>query len=443
MPRTVAPSDNYGSLSSFFFCRYDSQIASDSLKSFQLLFTRYHSLRMQALKRSFPLLSRTLVPRPFYRFNSTQTVAPLNASKLVIEKTTSPKPKLPKNELVFGKTFTDHMLEVEWDAETGWGAPKISPYHNLSLDPSTIVFHYAFELFEGMKAYRDRDGKIRTFRGDKNMARMNKSAERIALPQFDGEELQKLIDQLLILDQDFVPEGKGYSLYLRPTLIGTTASLGVSTPDKALLFVIASPVGPYYSSGFKPVNLEATDYAVRAWPGGVGDKKLGANYAPCVLPQLQASKRGFHQNLWLFGDEGFITEVGTMNAFFVFRDPDTGKKELTTAPLDGTILEGVTRDSILELARTRLPKDEWIVTERKFTIHEVKKAAENGNLVEAFGAGTAAVVSPIKNIGFKGEDIPVPVSLGNSGELTAEVAEWIRKIQYGEEEYKNWSRVAE
>ena len=151
--------------------------------------------------------------------------------------------------------------------------PKISPYHNLSLDPSTIVFHYAFELFEGMKAYKDTNGNIRTFRGDKNMIRMNKSAERIALPTFEGEELQKLIDKLLLLDQDFVPEGKGYSLYLRPTLIGTTASLGVGTPDRALLFVIASPVGPYYSSGFKPVSLEATDYAVRAWPGGVGDKK--------------------------------------------------------------------------------------------------------------------------------------------------------------------------
>lgn len=380
--------------------------------------------------------------RSFSRFNPTYAPASLNASNLVVEKTTNPKPKLPKSELVFGKTFTDHMLEVEWDSENGWGTPKISPYHNLSLDPSTIVFHYAFELFEGMKAYKDRSGNIRTFRGDKNMIRMNKSAERIALPMFNGEELQKLIDQLLILDQDFVPEGQGYSLYIRPTLIGTTASLGVSTPDKALLYVIASPVGPYYSSGFKPVSLEATDYAVRAWPGGVGDKKLGANYAPCVLPQLQASKRGFHQNLWLFGDEGFITEVGTMNVFFVFRDPSTGKKELVTAPLDGTILEGVTRDSILELARERLSNDEWVISERKFTIHEVKEAAEKGNLVEAFGAGTAAVVSPIKNIGFRGDDISVPVALGNSGELTAQVAEWIRKIQYGEEEYKNWSRIA-
>ncbi|KAL6452356.1 BAT2 Branched-chain-amino-acid aminotransferase [Candida maltosa Xu316] len=389
--------------------------------------------------RNSSLLRRAVRQVSILRYNS--TIAPLDSSRLTIEKTKQPKQKLPNDKLVFGRTFTDHMLEVEWTKENGWAAPKITPYHNLSLDPSTIVFHYAFELFEGMKAYKDKNGDIRTFRGDKNMIRMNKSADRIALPTFNGEELQKLIDQLLLLDKDFVPEGKGYSLYLRPTLIGTTASLGVSTPDKALLYVIASPVGPYYSSGFKPVSLEATDYAVRAWPGGVGDKKLGANYAPCVKPQLEAAQRGFHQNLWLFGEEGFITEVGTMNVFFAFQNED-GTKELVTAPLDGTILEGVTRDSILELCKERLPADEWTISERKYTIHEVEERAKKGQLIEAFGAGTAAVVSPINHIGFRNRDINVPVALGTSGELTAQVAEWIRKIQYGEEEYKNWSRVA-
>ncbi|CAI5756440.1 unnamed protein product [Candida verbasci] len=368
--------------------------------------------------------------------------APLDSSKLIIEKTTTPKIKLPNDKLIFGKTFTDHMLEIEWTEDNGWGAPKISPYHALKLDPSTVVFHYAFELFEGLKAYKDPQGNIRTFRPNKNMERMNESAERIALPNFESEELLKLIDKLLIVDKDFVPEGKGYSLYLRPTMIGTTAGLGVGTPDKALLYVIASPVGPYYSSGFRPVSLEATDYAVRAWPGGVGDKKLGANYAPCIVPQLQAAKRGFQQNLWLFGKEGYITEVGTMNVFFVFKDKESGKKELVTAPLDGTILEGVTRDSILQLARDRLNQDEWIISERKFTIYEVEEKAKNGELIEAFGAGTAAVVSPINNIGFKGENINVPVSLESSGELTAQIGEWIRKIQYGEEEYKDWSRIA-
>lgn len=376
------------------------------------------------------------------RFTQVRYLSGLDASKLVISKTTNPKTKLANDELVFGKTFTDHMLEIEWTQKEGWGVPKISPYHNLSLDPSTVVFHYAFELFEGMKAYRDSENNIRTFRSDKNMERMNKSAARICLPTFEPEELMKLIDKLILVDQDFVPQGSGYSLYLRPTMIGTTASLGVSTPDKALLYVIASPVGPYYSTGFKPVSLEATDYAVRAWPGGVGDKKLGANYAPCILPQLDAAKRGYHQNLWLFGDEGYITEVGTMNAFFVFKDSKTGINELATAPLDGTILEGVTRDSILQLCKERLPQDKWVINERKFTMQEVKDRAEKGELVEAFGAGTAAVVSPINNIGWKGQDIAVPVSLGNSGELTNQVAEWIKKIQYGQEEYQGWSRVA-
>ncbi|KAK6465348.1 branched-chain amino acid transaminase [Scheffersomyces coipomensis] len=368
-------------------------------------------------------------------------MSPLDASKLIIQKTTTPNEKLANDKLVFGKTFTDHMLEIEWTAENGWGTPTISPYHKLTLDPSTIVLHYAFELFEGMKAYRDTDNNIRTFRGDKNMIRMNKSADRICLPTFEGEQLQQLIDKLLVLDESFVPKGQGYSLYLRPTLIGTSESLGVSVPDRALLFVIASPVGPYYGTGFKPVSLEATDYAVRAWPGGVGDKKLGANYAPCVKPQLEAAKRGYQQNLWLFGDEGYITEVGTMNVFFVFKTED-GKNELVTAPLDGTILEGVTRDSVLELAKDKLPSDQWIISERKFTIKDVAEKAAKGELIEAFGAGTAAVVSPIKSIGWKDQEINVPLAAGDSGELTKQIAEWIRQIQYGEVEYKNWSRVA-
>lgn len=376
------------------------------------------------------------------RHLATMSQAPLDASKLKITKTTTPKAKLPNDQLVFGKTFTDHMLEIEWTAEKGWAAPTITPYHNFSFDPSTIVFHYGFEAFEGMKAYRDAEDKVRIFRPNKNFERMNQSAERIALPTFDSEEFIKLITEFLKLDKDFVPKGEGYSLYLRPTIIGTTATLGVSTPDKALLYVIASPVGPYYSTGFKAVSLEATDYAVRAWPGGVGNKKLGANYAPCVQPQLEAAKRGYQQNLWLFGEEGYVTEVGTMNVFFVFKDA-SGHHELVTAPLDGTILAGVTRDSVLALARARLPADKWTISERKFTIQEVKDRQAKGELVEAFGSGTAALVSPIKIIGWRGEDISVPLASGEAGELTLQVADWIKKIQYGEEEFDNWSRVIE
>ncbi|GMF61951.1 unnamed protein product [[Candida] boidinii] len=216
------------------------------------------------------------------------------------------------------------------------------------------------------------------FRPDKNMDRMNKSAERICLPTFDSEELITLIGKLISLDGSFIPEGRGFSLYIRPTLIGTTAGLGVGTPDKALLFVICSPVGPYYKTGFKAVRLEATDYATRAWPGGVGDKKLGANYAPCIKPQLEAGERGYQQNLWLFGPEHNVTEVGTMNFFVVFKDSKTGKKELVTAPLDGTILEGVTRDSVLALAREKLNPDEWEVNERYCSIQEIADRSDKG-----------------------------------------------------------------
>lgn len=280
------------------------------------------------------------------------------------------------------------------------------------------------------------------FRPDKNMERLNKSAARICLPTVESEELIKLMGKLIEQDKHLVPEGRGYSLYVRPTMIGTTAALGVSAPDRALLYVITSPVGPYYKTGFKAVRLEATDYATRAWPGGCGDKKLGANYAPCALPQQQATSRGYQQNLWLFGPEKNITEVGTMNVFFVFRDSVTGKKELVTAPLDGTILEGVTRDSVLSLARERLSADEWTISERYYSIKEVAERAAKGELVEAFGSGTAAVVSPIKEIGWQGRDIAVPLQPGKqTGPLTEEVARWIADIQYGADAHSDWSRV--
>lgn len=373
---------------------------------------------------------------------STKAPAPLDASKLVIKKHPSPKDALPHDQLVFGKSFTDHILKIKWNKETGWDAPVIEPYGPLSLDPSACVLHYSFELFEGLKAYLDSKNQIRIFRPQKNMQRMNDSAERIVLPTFDSEELIKSIGELIKLDKHLIPNKKGYSLYLRPTMIGTTAGLGVGIPTDALLFVICSPVGPYYSTGFKAVRLEATDYAVRAWPGGTGNKKLGGNYAPSIRPQLEAASRGFQQNLWLFGENKYITEVGTMNAFFVFKDSKTGKKELATAPLDGTILPGVVRDSVLELCRAKLDPNEWEINERYFSIYEVKERAAKGELVEAFGSGTAAIVSPIKEIGFHDELIPVPLLPGEQfGELTAQVAEWIQKIQYGEEEYKDWSYI--
>lgn len=340
--------------------------------------------------------------------------------------------------LIFSRT--DHMLSIEWTASQGWLTPRITPYQNLSLDPATCVFHYAFEAFEGMKAYRcPHDASLRLFRPNKNMQRLNKSVARIALPTFDGDALIKLISEFCKLDQRFIPNEKGYSLYLRPTMIGTQRTLGVGPPGSALLFVIASPVGPYYPTGFKAISLEATDYAVRAWPGGVGDKKLGANYAPCIVPQLKAAKRGFHQNLWLFGEEEFITEVGTMNLFVCVKDKQTGQKELVTAPLDGTILEGVTRDSVLALARERLEPQGWKVSERYLRMKDLAEAEQEGRLLEVFGAGTAAIVSPIRKISWKDQMIGCGLKeTEEAGEIALKMKNWIEAIQYGDEAH-DWS----
>ncbi|KAG5297641.1 branched-chain amino acid aminotransferase [Histoplasma ohiense] len=363
----------------------------------------------------------------------------VDVSKLSITKNPSPSKLTPPEKLVFGSTFTDHMLMVKWNTKDGWLSPSIVPFQNLSLNPATCVFHYAFECFEGMKAYKDKDGGIRLFRPDMNMARLNRSSKRIALPTLDEDAAITLISELVKLDSRFIPQTRGYSLYLRPTMIGTQETLGVSAPSSALLFVIASPVGPYYPTGFKAISLEATDYAVRAWPGGVGDKKLGANYAPCIVPQTEAAKKGHQQNLWLFGEEEYVTEVGTMNLFVALKNKETGQNELITAPLDGTILEGVTRDSVLTLARERLGPRGWTISERKLTMSEIAQAADEGRMIEVFGAGTAAIVSPVRTISWKGRTVDCGLKENEeAGKVALEMKNWIEGIQYGDEEH-SWS----
>ncbi|KAE9979722.1 branched-chain-amino-acid transaminase bat2 [Venturia inaequalis] len=273
------------------------------------------------------------------------------------------------------------------------------------------------------------------------MQRFNGSAARIALPTFDGDTLIGLIGKLVKTDERFVSSERGYSLYLRPTIIGTQRTLGVGPPGSALLYVICSPVGPYYPTGFKAISLEATDYAVRAWPGGVGDKKLGANYAPCIVPQMAAASRGFHQNLWLFGEEEFVTEVGTMNLFTAMKDKETGQPTLLTAPLDGTILEGVTRDSVLALARERLVPKGWKVEERKYTMPEIADAADSGRLLEIFGSGTAAIVAPVRRISWKGKLVSCGLEDNvEAGPIATQMKDWVENIMYGVEEHK-WSHV--
>lgn len=373
----------------------------------------------------------------------------LDASKLEIERTQTPGSPPPSESLVFGQSFSDHMLAVPWNSATGWGTPKIKPYAPLTLDPSSVIFHYAPSLFEGMKAYKDRDDRVRLFRPDMNMRRMNLSADRLVLPTFDGGELTTLIKKLVALDSNWVPSAPGHSMYIRPTLIGTQAALGVNQTSDALLFVITSPVGPYYKTGFKPVSLEADPDKVRAWPGGTGQYKLGGNYAPGIKPQMEAATRGYHQNLWLFGEGQWLTEVGTMNLFVVLKGKD-GVAELVTPPLNGMILPGVTRDSILSLARghanghAKIPglPEKLRVTEREMSIHELQEHADSGALTEMFGAGTAAVVSPVERVGYKGRDIMVPTGKGGAGDVAQAMLKEIDAIQRGEKEHP-WSVLVE
>ncbi|XP_063852257.1 LOW QUALITY PROTEIN: branched-chain-amino-acid aminotransferase, cytosolic-like [Scylla paramamosain] len=334
--------------------------------------------------------------------------------------------KPPVKELLFGKSFTDHMLKIYYTKDSGWGAPRIMPLQDLRLHPAAKVLHYSVELFEGMKAFRGVDDEIRLFRPNMNMARMNRTAARSALPTFNGEELVALLKKLVSVDQEWVPHTESSSLYIRPTMIGTEPTLGVVRPAEALLFVILSPVGPYFASGFKPVSLLADPRYVRAWPGGVGDMKMGSNYGPTLEIQRQAEQQGCQQVLWLFGPEHRITEVGAMN-IMVFLVNDQGEKELVTPPLDGLILPGVTRDSLLTLARSW---GEFRVTERDITMGEVEQASEEGRLIEMFGAGTAAVVTPVGEIHYQGRVIRVTKE-GQKESLAQRFYNTITGIQYG------------
>jgi len=364
----------------------------------------------------------------------------VDPTALVVERTTQPKRKLPEDELQFGRTFSDHMLTVHWDMHRGWDAPRIEPYANLSLSPASSVLHYAIECFEGMKAYKDAAGAPRLFRPELNMQRMAASADRLCLPAFGEAQLLECIKELVRVDESWIPVTDGHSLYVRPTFIGTTDWLGVGPTTSALLFCILSPVGPYYPTGFKPVSLYAERSAIRAWPGGCGNRKVGGNYGPTIKPQVEAAARGYSQVLWLFGDNDQCTEVGTMNLFMFWRN-EHGRDELVTPPLsDGTILPGITRRSILELARQW---GEFDVVERSFTMPQVVAALKEGRVHEMFGAGTAVIVSPINKIGYDGTDYDVPLDRDDPsapiGKLTSRVFHAITDIQYGRAEHEDWS----
>ncbi|KAL3433442.1 aminotransferase [Aspergillus tetrazonus] len=378
------------------------------------------------------LLNRWHLPALVRRHYSSRS------QSLRIEKTQSPKPLPNPSELQFGRSFTDHILKLEWTTTQGWSDAQITPYNNLRLDPASCVLHYAFTCFEGMKAYKDPHGNARLFRPEKNLARLNRSAARLALPTFDESRVLEFLAKYVDLEKRFIPHLPGHSLYLRPTLLGTDASISVSRPRSAMLFVIASPMGDYFANGMKAVTLQATRSPVRAWPGGVGEFKVGGNYAPSIVPQEEAAEAGSEQNLWLLADresgEEFVTEAGTMNLFVVWVSPSTGKKELVTPPLDGTILPGVTRMSILELARERLEGNGSgiEVVKRRITMRELAAASKEGRLLEVFGAGTAVVVSPVRSIRWGDQCISCGLRDGEeAGPMSLQMKTWLEEVQYG------------
>jgi branched-chain amino acid aminotransferase len=381
-------------------------------------------------------------------------LAELDASKISCTYTSSPRsvPAVGSAEMASQKVCTDHMVQAQWNVESGWAAPELKPYGPLSLAPTASCLHYATECFEGMKLYRGYDGKLRLFRPDLNCRRMLMSTNRIALPAFDPEQLLKLIVKLCATDgAKWLPKDRpGQFLYIRPTMIASDPALGVERPKEALLFVILccfAPMGDM-SGGIK--LLASQDDMCRAWPGGFGYAKVGANYGPSLVAQGEARKRGYHQILWLFSEDCTITEAGASNFFVVWKTKE-GKLQLITADLNERIvLDGVTRRSILELARSRLTSaspssnlETLEVVERKFNVFEIEEAAKEGRLVEAFAAGTAWFVAPISQIHFRGKDIEVPMAKGDSGAYASFFKNSLKGIMWGSDgmEGHEWGRV--
>ena len=339
---------------------------------------------------------------------------------LTIERTSTPRTKPADAVLGFGKYFSDHVFEAVHHEHGGWTSTSVKPYHALSLDPGAAVLHYGQALFDGLKAFRGVDGVVRVFRLDKHCHRMASGAPRLCLPAFEPGMLRAGIEALVDVDRDWVPSSPGTALYLRPTLIATEAFLGVRPSHENLLFVIASPVGAYYAEGMNPVKIWVERHMVRAAKGGLGAVKAGANYAASLLAAEHAKKKGYTQVLWLDAKEHrYLEEVGTMNLFVVIGD------ELITPPLDGTILGGVTRDTVLALAR----EWGWTAHERHIAFDELLAAEADGTLKEVFGSGTAAVISPVGELG-DGERT-IHVNGGKIGPIAQRLYDEITGIQYG------------
>lgn len=346
--------------------------------------------------------------------------------EIKITKTTNKKAKPEdQSKLGFGKFYTDHMFLMNYDEGEGWHNARIVPYGPIELDPAAMCLHYGQEVFEGLKAYKTADGNIQLFRPDKNMARLNVSNERLCIPLIDEAFCVEAIKKLVEVDADWIPDAPGTSLYIRPYIFAVDPHVGVH-PAKHLIFaVILSPVGAYYPEGLNPVKIYVEQKYVRAVKGGMGFTKTAGNYAASLKAQDEAEKLGYTQVLWLDGVERkYIEEVGTMNVFFVIGD------EVVTPELSGSILSGITRMSSIELLRSWGYK----VSERKISIDELYEAHANGTLKEAFGTGTAAVISPIGQFIWEGKEITV--ADGGIGEISQKLYDSITGIQSGKVEDK-------
>lgn len=339
-----------------------------------------------------------------------------------ITKTTEPK-TIPTQNLGFGKSFTDHMFIADYSRDKGWYNARIIPFGNLSMHPAATVFHYGAEIFEGLKAYRRADGKVQLFRPIENVRRMNNSAERLRLPQMEEEDMLQAIMELVRVEEKWVPHNEGESLYIRPFLFGNDEHLGVHSIVNATFVIICSPSGSYYAEGINPVKIMIEEDDVRAVRGGTGFAKCGGNYAAANRAGEKAEQLGYTQVLWLDGVERkYIEEVGAMNVMFKIDG------EIVTPALSGSILPGITRKSCIEV----LKNEGYNVSERLLSIDELTDAMENGKLEEAWGCGTAAVVSPIGHLFYKGKTYTI--NNNEIGEVTQALYNKLTGIQWGKVE---------
>ncbi len=326
----------------------------------------------------------------------------------------------------FGETFSDHMFTQNFEPSKGWHNALISPYHALSLDPSAAVFHYSQEIFEGLKAYRKPDGSINLFRPEENVKRFNRSAKRMVMPEVDENLHLEAIKSLVYLDQDWVPEQQGSSLYIRPTMIATSAKLGLGASANYCHYIIAGPAGSYFKGGLTPISVYVADEYRRAVKGGVGEAKTGGNYAASLYASEEVIKQGYSQILWLDAVEGkLVEEVGAMNICFVYEG-----NHIVTPELSGSILPGITRDSILKLA----PTLGYEISEQRLDIEEVLADIDSGKITEVFGCGTAAVISPVGTLGFKGKDHVI--NNNQTGDVATKLYDELTGMQYGTREDK-------